>query len=179
MRASGVRVVWITSTYREPKEQARVMFENLSDPSNRGKKSMYKAHGQQVEAVYREFEAGAVRGFSVGFDPAKPFPSPSRAMAGMEARILELEAQFDTGCVSKHQVDPSVLNVIDISARRLEPNGNLSAFVRVLTDSMLVSRIGLPKEEERYHTKHFRESVSCLHLEIPQPRLLIERFNVA
>jgi hypothetical protein len=172
MTAAGVTRVYITSTYRSPRDQARVMLGNLTPG-----KSMYAGYGRRIEKVAQNIalmdevlsavsESMQESGFAV--TPYKK-RSKDEIVVAMSEEIEKLERQHGQGCVSRHQADPGLLNVIDIAARTVAPAGKITAFIEVLTRSPRISRIGLPKGSKATQGKQFVETQNCLHLEIPQP----------
>jgi hypothetical protein len=166
---AGVTSSWITSTYRSEEEQARVMLSNLKP----GPGSMYAGAGRRVEAIGKRFAVERAlhqRSHQHGFDskPASYTLKEDEVRSLMALKIHDLERHKGVGCVSHHQIDPQILNVIDIDPY-VVPNGNLIAFIKELTLSPGVSRVGLPGGVNAFSDKHFRESVRCLHVEIPQP----------
>jgi hypothetical protein len=173
MARAGVKRIYITSTYRSPLDQARVMHGNLTPG-----KSMYAGYGRRVEQVARNIalmdQAVAAVAEAIGSMPGvKPVGytphSQSQVIAEMAAEIERLEAQHGQGCVSKHQMDPARMNVVDIGSRTVTPQSALGAFIAALTASSRIERIGLPKGSKPTHRKHFVETQACIHLEIPQP----------
>lgn len=173
MAKAGVKRIYITSTYRDPKDQARVMFGNLTPG-----KSMYGGYGKRVEQVARNMQLMDDVGTAVAEGLAKlPGLGPSgfrrhtadEVVARMADEIKRLEGHHGMGCVSRHQMDPAVMNVIDISQGSLTPQSKLAAFIGELTASTRIARIGLPKGSMATHAKHFVETQPCIHLEIPQP----------
>ena len=172
MMHCGVHRIIITSTYRSQTDQARVMLQNLSP----GGGSMYRGPGQAVEAVGKKFatERAVIQsGLTSGFDPAKPLRKYSQTQEEVaDLMVLKIHAQErheGVGCVSQHQQDPRILNVIDIDPAHVAPKGHLLSFIRTLTHMPEIKRIGLPGGVKSFSDKHFRESVRCLHVEIPQP----------
>lgn len=95
--------------------------------------------------------------------------SNEEIVAEMAAQIERLEHQHGQGCVSRHQLDPALSNVVDIGSRTVAPQSALGAFISELTASTRVQRIGLPKGSKATHCKHFVETQPCIHLEIAQP----------
>ncbi len=171
MRVAGVQSITITSTYRSPKDQGRVMLDNASRQSG----WMYKEHGHAVEKIARDSLSANRRvqdGLAKGFDPQRPLPGPTKSHAETQSEMIlkihELERKFGVGCVSKHQTDPKKTNVIDIDPKSVKPFSALAPFIKALTGAQHVERIGLPGGARKYSKKHFVESVGCLHVEIPQ-----------
>jgi hypothetical protein len=173
MGRAGVKRIYITSTYRSPHDQARVMRVNLT-----GKKSMYGGHGRRVEAVARNIvlidKVGAILADAIGKLPGvEPtgytMHSRDEIVASMAEEIEALERQHGQGCVSRHQIDPMLINVLDISSAAIAPRTALAPFIAALTAAPWIARIGLPKGSKATHSKHFVETQPCIHLEIPQP----------
>jgi hypothetical protein len=171
MATARVTRVYVTSTYRSPQDQARVMLGNLTPG-----KSMYAGYGQRVERVAQNIvlidnvlsivsDSLRESGFA-----AKPHVRHSRddLVRAMASEIERLERHHGEGCVSRHQADPNLLNVVDLAAGAVTPQGRLSAFIDVLTRSPRIARIGLPKGSTATHGKQFVETQNCIHLEIPQ-----------
>jgi hypothetical protein len=173
MSRAGVKRLYITSTYRSPADQAHVMQGNLT-----GKKSMYGGHGRRVETVARNIvlmdQVGLVLSEAIGKLPGvqptsyKPH-TRDEIVAQMAAEIERLEHQHGQGCVSRHQLDPVLINVLDIAVNAITPKKAVDGFIAVLTASTWIDRIGLPKGSKATHRKHFVETQPCIHLEIPQP----------
>jgi hypothetical protein len=165
MASSGVTSIVITSTYRSEEDQARVMYGNLTPG-----KSMYGGKGQAVEAVGLAMVEEAKRGCMHGFSPNTGIPTPSLIQASMAKQIHALEGKFGIGCVSRHQLRPSEMNVIDISERLVRPHKSIDDFIKILTASKFIERIGIPKGKKAISTKQFVETQHCIHLEILQPQ---------
>lgn len=97
LAAAGETSATITSTSRDPYNQARVMYDNIVSKGVASQKALYAAGGDRVIDVY-------VASRAAGKDRAE-------IIAAMEARIREL----GPSTVSKHCADPAVLGVIDVS----------------------------------------------------------------
>jgi len=97
---SGNDRIHITSTSRNAESQARVMFDNLGRDLEEQRRT-YKAPGQRVIDVYIALK---VKGLS-----------DSEIIDAMTKAIN----QEGPTKVSRHAVDPAILNVVDISIRRL------------------------------------------------------------
>jgi len=171
MKRAHVNSILITSTYRSEEEQARVMLSNLKP----GPGSMYAGPGRQVEQVgkrYAEERQTIQDGIAHGFDPNRPLPRLTETREQVECKmalqIHALERHKGVGCVSRHQQNPSVINVIDVDPMHLAPPNKLIAFIKELTKSASIQRIGLPGGVTPFSRKHFTESVRCLHVEILQ-----------
>jgi hypothetical protein len=170
MKFAEVTKIIITSTYRSPEDQARVMLSNLRP----GPGTMYAGAGADVEKIGKQHvkERGIIQqGLSLGFDPNKRLPRFTQDRAQVEqlmaARIHHHESLLGAGCVSHHQKNPAECNVLDVDPSSISQRG-FRKFVSALTQSSSVSKIGLPGSIQPYHPKHFRESARCLHVEIPQ-----------
>jgi hypothetical protein len=141
-------------------------------------KSMYAGHGHRVEAVARNIVLMDQAVIAVAEAIAKlpgvrpvgyHLHSNEEIVAEMAAQIERLEHQHGQGCVSRHQLDPALSNVVVIGSRTVAPQSALGAFISELTASTRVQRIGLPKGSKATHCKHFVETQPCIHLEIAQP----------
>lgn len=185
MVRANVKRIYITSTYRSPHDQARVMKVNLT-----GTKSMYGPNGRRVEEVARNIvlmdKVGTILAGAIGKLPGvKPVGykvhTKDDILASMAEQIVKLEHQHGQGCVSRHQIDPLRTNVLDIASAVVTPQTALASFIAELTAACWIERIGLPKGIKTTHSKHFRETQPCIHLEIPQPNdMAVGRFaNVA
>ncbi len=110
LRAAGQPVVSINSTARTPADQARAMFQNLTNSANSIQTNIaiqngiYAAAGEAVIAVF----ANAV----VGLTRDQIIANQTAIRAAMEAEII---AQ-DPPEVSKHCADPAVVSVVDVGA---------------------------------------------------------------
>lgn len=127
MDATGDYSIIITSTSRPPYDQARIMYENISNTSVSAQKKIYGSAGDQVINVYN------------------PKLSREENIATMESKITDIGASK----VSKHCADPSVKNVLDISA----------------------SSVSDPKKIEEALTNagiYYLKENGCYHLEIDQ-----------
>ncbi|MBA2920555.1 hypothetical protein GON01_02475 [Sphingomonas sp. MAH-20] len=172
MLKAKVSRIEITSTYRSPAHQARVMYQNLKP-----NKTMYKEHGARVEQVAKTIQfndrvaPGLAHAISMlpGVEPVGyTTHSKEQIITSMAHEIGRLEEKHGIGCVSRHQCDPSKLNVIDIASESVTPAKALHHFIEVLTASVSVSRIGLPKGSTAKLAKQFVETGACIHLEVPQ-----------
>lgn len=140
---AGILSATITSTARTANEQARVMYENISRHGVAHQKKLYSKAGDQVIDVY----AAA----------SKAGKSADVVIGEMTTKILAL----DPGKVSKHAVDLSKLNVIDIAPSSI-PVGLRPAFVKALKTQIELGNVTgffQPPKDPAYH------------LEIPQPAI--------
>jgi hypothetical protein len=171
MRSVAVHHVTITSTYRAPEDQARVMFDALLARDAQGKSagSMYRGTGQEVETIGRVYIQDVKKGLQTGFDPNKPLPNPTRTRASMAGAIVALEGQFGVGCVSRHQLSSDSLNVFDLAETSVSPSGKADELIEALTSCSMIQRVGIPKGKQQYSPKHFIETAACIHIEMLQP----------
>lgn len=107
---AGITSILVTSAARTPKEQARVMFENLE----KGRRISYKAPGQAVEQVYDTEKASGTNSNQIKTD--------------METKI----SSFPSGSVSRHTIDPVIYNVLDIAPNALRPANKTQILEQVL-----------------------------------------------
>lgn len=96
-------IINITSTARDPYNQARVMYDNILKNGMATQRSTYKAPGQRVLDAY---EAAKAKG-----------KNRQEIIKAMEAKIRELGPTK----VSKHCEDPKIMNVFDISQAMSNP----------------------------------------------------------
>jgi hypothetical protein len=149
--ASGCPIVFVSSAWRPPSEQARVMYDQASkavDPTTglsglQKARKLYFAPGQKVIDKFVECRSKGL--------------SRDATIAAMTAVIIAV----GPGLISKHSSDPTVLGVVDI-----EPDGptglkNPQAFRRAALSArdrgVLSNVIGPPNDP-------------AFHLEIPQPQ---------
>ncbi|TGN22996.1 hypothetical protein [Empedobacter tilapiae] len=123
--------ITIISTARDPYNQARVMYENIILNGMKEQRKTYAASGQKVLDSYE---------FAKSKGKAK-----EGIIKEMEAKIKELGSTT----VSKHCVDPSIMNVFDVSIAGLS---NPKDFKREITKKV---------------TKVLVEN-NCYHIEIKQ-----------
>ncbi len=110
---AGITSLTITSSARTPKDQARVMFNNLE----RGNRIEYKEPGQEVVNIY---------------DVEKPKgTSDADIKNAMENKIKNLYPRL----VSRHTIEPTFVNVIDIAPNSLKPGNKSKLLEEVLDDN--------------------------------------------
>jgi hypothetical protein len=134
----------VTSTYRSPSEQARVMYELLERDGEKGgvdyAKKLYGRSGDLVIDVYDELINGENQ-------------TPESIKNAMRDKILEV----GPGSVSKHSSAPNKLNTIDISSGSINNNDLLEKIFRRLKDEGILRKyIPVPKDPAH-------------HIEIIQP----------
>lgn len=96
-------IITITSTARDPYNQARVMYDNIVKKGMKEQRNTYKAPGQKVLDTY---ENAKTKG-----------KNKQEIIKEMEAKIKELGPKN----VSKHCEDPRVTNVFDITQTMSNP----------------------------------------------------------
>lgn len=172
MSRSGIAYIKIGSTYRNPYDQARVLYKEIYGQAG---EKQYKKMGQEVLMAGHITETNALVNqiisankmlASGGKDQFKKIDLPSEIRIAMQKKIEFLESNYGRGCCSKHQLDPKTYNVFDIYPSSI-PQRMLN-FIEELTRHPIVSGIGLPEGYKKTNAKHFHESKSCLHVEIPQ-----------
>lgn len=112
LRAAGQRECLISSTSRNPFDQARVMFNNLEKYGAEHQKKLYARGGQMVIDVYSEYKADGA--------------SSSEIRAAMERKIVAIGPTK----VSRHASDPLVLNVFDVAPSSIHDRAAFEAAVR-------------------------------------------------
>ncbi|MCE9108483.1 hypothetical protein, partial [Bacteroides pyogenes] len=127
MDATGDYSIVITSTSRSPYDQARIMYENISNTSVSAQKKIYGSTGDQVIDAYN------------------PKLTREENISAMESKIRDIGASK----VSKHCADPSVKNVLDISASSID---DPKKFEEELTNAGI----------------YYLKENGCYHLEIDQ-----------
>lgn len=112
--AAGIKNLTITSAARNPKEQARVMYENLAA----GRRISYQSPGSQVVEIFdRETRRGT---------------DPSTIKRLMEEKIISLFPQI----VSRHTVaKPNYLNVVDIAPSSLTPKNKIRLLEEIIKEN--------------------------------------------
>lgn len=130
LRQARLEEARISSTSRSPKDQARVMFDNLERYGVKHQKRLYGRPGDRVIDVYeREKKNG----------------KPSTAIkAAMERAIIELGPTN----VSRHASDPNVLNVFDVAPSSIKDR---AAFEQAVNNERRVSKFLKPPEDPGYH----------------------------
>lgn len=114
---AGVREINITSTYRPPEVQARVMFQNLQ----KGNRINYAAPGRAVVKVYDDKK----KSFGLGYN--EPMTDANQIAETKDAMLTQIEASPPQN-VSKHAGNPNVVQAIDISPTRMKPISRKASF---------------------------------------------------
>jgi hypothetical protein len=127
MQVADVAGLTVTSTQRSPRDQARVMFDNIERDGVARQKALYKPAGQSVIDAYVAAKAAG--------------NAPDEIKAAMVARILEIGPEK----VSRHAADPNVLNVFDISPASV---AHQAAFVEAARNDQRVAKVLTPAEND-------------------------------
>ena len=120
----------ISSTSRDPYNQARVMFNNLEKYGVTHQKQLYGPAGDRVIDVYAK-----VRGDG----------------GGKEETILAMKQKvIDVGPVnvSRHASEPRVLNVFDVAPSSIN---NKQAFEKCVQSDSRVTTFFMPPRDPGYH----------------------------
>jgi hypothetical protein len=125
---SGNGSCLVTSTARDPDDQARVMFENCERHGAAAQRRLYKAPGRRVIAVYQR-TAGKPR---------------AERIAAMAAEIRAVGPEK----VSLHCADPAVLGVVDVAPSSLAHPNEFRAAAEADPD---VSRVLGPPTDPAFH----------------------------
>ncbi|HEX6289290.1 MAG TPA: peptidoglycan-binding protein [Herpetosiphonaceae bacterium] len=130
LRSAGLKSAMISSTSRDPSNQARVMYNNLEQYGVEHQKRLYGAAGDQVIDVYARSKAVN--------------KSADQIKADMERKIREIGPTN----VSRHASDPQVLNVFDIAPSSI---ANKPAFERAVRADRRVTKFLVPPDDPGYH----------------------------
>ncbi|MDO7875132.1 DUF6443 domain-containing protein [Hymenobacter sp. ASUV-10] len=125
MRQADVKKADVTSTYRNPTQEAAAMYTNAAKPG--GVKDGYRLYAAAGDKVIKAYEKAKAAGLD-----------REQIIDKMAARIT----QIGPTVVSHHGFNPSVLNVIDISALTIGTNGR--AFSRALSTNVGISKVFSP-----------------------------------
>lgn len=112
LRAAGQAAAAITSTARTPADQARAMFQNLTQQgrtiqaNTQVQLALYSAPGDAVIGVFETFAR------SLNFDRQAILNDAATIRAALEA---EINNQGPSN-VSRHTADPNVISVVDVNA---------------------------------------------------------------
>lgn len=144
LRAAGASVGNITSTARTPADQARAMFNNLTNPARTVAQNVANQHalyGAGGDAVIDTFETE-----TAGMDRATILANRAAIQAAMVATMNDIGPET----VSRHVGDPAVRSVIDLGYSSFT-GGNGPKFVA--------------SAQPRVDTLIDEPSNSCYHLE--------------
>lgn len=127
---AGLLQATISSTARSPRDQARVMYDNLVAYGVAHQKALYANPGDRVIDVYA---AGKAAG-----------KTASTIKREMEAKIIEIGPTK----VSKHASDPSVLCVFDVAPSSVQDRARFEQEIKL--DSR-ISKYIFPPGDPGYH----------------------------
>ena len=130
LRAAGLKSALISSTARDPANQARVMYNNLVARGVAHQKRLYAAAGDQVIDVYAASKAAG--------------KNATQIKADMAAKIIEVGPTR----VSRHAADPKVLCVFDVAPSSISDK---DAFERAVGADTRVSKFLTPPGDPGYH----------------------------
>lgn len=130
LRSAGLRSAVISSTSRDPANQARVMFNNLEKYGVEHQKKLYSSAGDQVIDVYARSKAAN--------------QTADQIKANMEQKIREIGPTK----VSRHASDPRVLNVFDVAPSSIKDK---RAFEEAVKADKRVARFLVPPGDPGYH----------------------------
>lgn len=130
MQRAGCGSVTISSTSRDPANQARVMFNNLEKFGVAHQKKLYGPSGDQVIEVYRRAKAAG--------------DAADRVKARMAAEIVRIGPTR----VSRHAADPKVLNVFDVAPSSV---AGKAAFARAVRAEPRVAKFLEPPADPGFH----------------------------
>jgi hypothetical protein len=131
LKAAKLTSAQISSTSRDPVNQARVMYDNLETHGVEHQKALYKAAGQAVIDVYDT-------------EKKKEGSTAAKIKEAMVAKINELGATT----VSRHASDPKVLNVFDVAPSSIT---DAAAFETAVNAEKRVSKFLKPPQDPGFH----------------------------
>jgi len=130
LRAAGLKGALISSTARNPANQARVMYNNLVARGVAHQKKLYAAAGDAVIDVYAASKAAG--------------KNAAQIKADMEAKIIEVGPTR----VSRHAADPKVLCVFDVAPSSISDK---AAFEMAVKADTRVAKFLTPPGDPGYH----------------------------
>jgi hypothetical protein len=130
--AAGIPSAQISSTQRDPFNQARVMFANIETKGVEAQKALYREPGHMVIDAY-------VQAKQEGKDR-------DGIIAAMEAKVIEVGPYN----VSHHAADPKVLNVFDVAPSSI-PSSLKAAFENAVRADKRVQKFLEPPSDPGYH----------------------------
>ena len=137
----------VTSGYRDPVNQARVMFNNIENKGVLSQKILYGASGDKVIDTYseaKEYNYQAIHVNEILGADFLPILSNGNIKTLMTNKIKEVGPSN----VSKHSSDPNTYNVIDISPKSLS---NGSSFGNKVKADTRVEKVITPPKDPAYH----------------------------
>ena len=140
---SGNSSARISSAFRDPKNQARVMFNNLESKGVENQRNLYNGKpGEKVIDTYQDAKAdnAEINAVNSAFDTDISTISNSDIKSFMENKINLL----GPGNVSKHSSNPNTYNVLDIAPSSVK---NSSGFINTLKrDTNKIQKVITPKQ---------------------------------
>ena len=130
LTAAALTSCTISSTARTPKDQARVMFNNIVATGVAAQKKLYAAAGDLVIDEFVKAKAAN--------------KTPTEIKAAMEAKIHEVGPTK----VSHHAADPNVLCVFDVAPSSISDK---SSFEKAVRKDKRVSKFLLRPNDPGYH----------------------------
>ena len=132
MAKAGVASVVISSTARDPFNQARVMFDNIEKTGVAAQKELYAAAGDAViDACAAAQKAGK---------------TPAETIKLMEAKIIALGPEK----VSRRAADLTKLNVFDVTPSSI-PSGKKAAWEAAIKANKSIAKFIFPPLDPGYH----------------------------
>ena len=130
LRTAALRSALVSSTSRSPRDQARVMYDNLERHGVEHQKKLYGPAGDKVIDVYAASKRAGKRPEDIRFD--------------MEEKIRDLGPSN----VSRHAADPRLLNVFDVAPTSI---GDKAGFERAVKGDRRVAKFLVPPTDPGYH----------------------------
>jgi len=152
MMATNNYTATITSGYRDAKNQARVMFDNIKTKGVASQKKLYGKFGDMVIDKYvlaLKYNKTASKVNSLLNFNLLPKLSNDNVKHLMTNTIY----QVGPNKVSKHSSDPNKYNVIDLSPKSIQ---NISSLISSFKNDLRIKKLILPRNDPG------------LHIEIPQ-----------
>ncbi len=152
MMATNNYTATITSGYRDPKNQARVMFYNIKMKGVASQKKLYGKFGDMVinkyvSAIKYNNTASKVNSL-LNFNLL-----PKLSNDNVKHLMTNTIYQVGPSKVSKHSSDPTKYNVIDLSPRSIQ---NISSLISNFKNDLRIRKVIVPRYDPG------------LHIEIPQ-----------
>jgi len=149
MKEAGVHALWITSTYRDAHDQARVMVHNIEKTGMKQQNVLYRGRpGTKIlDSFAREAAAiadAARRGINTGLRPGFAM---QRHMIGVIEKEID---RIGPENVSRHSGIQAILNVFDVDPASLVPNRR-NAFLQAAKHDPRVTHIIPPPQDPAFH----------------------------
>jgi hypothetical protein len=153
MHTSKVKSLTISSSYRGPQDQARVMLHNIRTHGLAHQSRLYKGKpGETVISIYALEVLNRVGNSQTGVHVK------TDVLAGFESQIRAVGGEN----VSHHGSDPRILNVFDVAPNSIG-HGLLKGFIDAAKRDLSVSLLLTPPVDPG------------IHFEIPQPIMMARR----